>query len=79
MYTTFALHSHISAGAVEYRLSSSRPNHQEEHIAAIQRYTHTLIGQIAEGWTLVIPITLTIERDEDGAYLASEMCIRDSL
>jgi hypothetical protein len=32
----------------------------------------TLIGQLAEGWTLVKPVTLTVERDETGAYLASE-------
>lgn len=33
---------------------------------------HTLIGPIAEGWVLIKPITLTVERDEVGAYLASE-------
>jgi hypothetical protein len=36
------------------------------------RYSQTLIGPVARGWVLVAPITLTIERDEDGAFLASE-------
>ena len=37
------------------------------------RYSETLVGRIAAGWRLTSPITVTVERDENGGFLASEM------
>lgn len=72
MISARASYAHTSAGAIMYRLPVSHPSHESQQPVGVDRYTHTLIGPIAEGWSLVMPITLTIERDEEGAYLASE-------
>lgn len=72
MYATTATQTYTSVSAISYRIASNRSLPKTQSPQNAEQYSHTLIGPIAEGWVLIKPITLTVERDEAGAYLASD-------
>ena len=73
MYATTATQTYTSVSAISYRIASNRPLPKTQSPQNAEQYSHTLIGPIAEGWVLIKPITLTVERDDTGAYLASDV------
>jgi hypothetical protein len=72
MHATIATQMYTSVSAISYRIASNRSLPKTQAPRNAEQYSHTLIGTIAEGWMLIKPITLTVERDETGAYLASD-------